>query len=391
MTDKIVIGLTGNIATGKSIVLRMLQELGATVIDADKLVHLLMRQATPVYQAIVKEFGPQVLEKNGQISRARLGTIVFSDPTRLARLEAITHPPVRKVILRRIEESPTPVVAIEAIKLFESGLSEYCQSNWVIVAKPELQLKRLVERRRMSPELAKQRIRAQGAQHKKAAKADIVIDNSGSLVKTWSIVKQHYLKLTASLSAGVEPVAETEASVAPATTRAAVATDISPEEITIRRAKRIDLGAMAELLSKGTAGALMPDLSEMMEALFSRAYMIATFGDQTLGMIGWQTENLVAGIQDFYVLNDDFWSNVGLQMLQRVHEEINDLSCEVALVFVLDQAGRKPIEFLESQGYEVSKSEKLIPDWKDAAVEWQPDRSVLLVKKIREQRIMVPM
>jgi hypothetical protein len=135
----------------------------------------------------------------------------------------------------------------------------------------------------------------------------------------------------------------------------------------------------------------MPDLSEMMEALFSRAYMIATFGDQTLGMIGWQTENLVAGIQDFYVLNDDFWSNVGLQMLQRVHEEINDLSCEVALVFVLDQAGRKPIEFLESQGYEVSKSEKLIPDWKDAAVEWQPDRSVLLVKKIREQRIMVPM
>ena len=68
MTDKIVIGLTGNIATGKSIVLRMLQELGATVIDADKLVHLSMRQATPVYQAILKEFGPKVLEKNGQIS-----------------------------------------------------------------------------------------------------------------------------------------------------------------------------------------------------------------------------------------------------------------------------------------------------------------------------------
>jgi N-acetylglutamate synthase-like GNAT family acetyltransferase len=193
------------------------------------------------------------------------------------------------------------------------------------------------------------------------------------------------------LTAAVEPVAETEVSAAPSTARAAVATDISPEEITIRRAKRVDLGVMAELMSKGTAGAVMPDISEMMESLFSRAYMIATFGDQTLGMIGWQTENLVAGIQDFYVLNDEFWPNVGLQMLQRVHEEINDLSCEVALVFVLDQAGQKPIEFLERQGYEVSKSESLIPDWKDAAVEWQPDRSVLLIKKMREQRIMVPM
>ena len=369
----------------------MLQELNATVIDADKLVHLLMRQGSPVYQAIVEEFGPKILEQNGQISRARLGTIVFSDPKKLARLEQITHPPVRKVILKRISEAPTPVVAIEAIKLFDSGLSEHCDSNWVVVARPELQLKRLVERRRMSPGLAKQRIRAQGSQQKKAAKADVVIDNSDSLVKTWNTVKRHYLKVIEASAAVVEPVAEVEPAAAPPKDRAAVSAEIKLEEITIRRAKRADLDSMAELLTTGTRGAFQPNISEMMEALFSRAYMIAIYDAQMIGMIGWQTENLVAGLQDFYVRNDDLWSNVGQEMLERVHEEINNLSCEVALFFVVDQAGRKPVEFLEGQGYEVAKSESLIPDWKEAAVEWQPDNSVLLVKKMREQRIMVPM
>ena len=78
-------------------------------------------------------------------------------------------------------------------------------------------------------------------------------------------------------------------------------------------------------------------------------------------------------------------------MLEKVHEEINSLSCEVALVFILKQAGSEPIEFLQNQGYEVSESDSLIPDWKEAAVEWQPENSTLLFKKMREQRIMVPM
>jgi hypothetical protein len=78
-------------------------------------------------------------------------------------------------------------------------------------------------------------------------------------------------------------------------------------------------------------------------------------------------------------------------MLGKVHDEVNSLSCEVSLVFVPNQAGPKPIEFLESQGYEKSESKNLIPDWREAAVEWQPENSVLLFKKLREQRIMVPM
>lgn len=394
MSEKIIIGLTGNIATGKSIVLRMLQELGATVIDADKLVHALMRQGTPVYQAIIDEFGSHILDESGEINRARLGQAVFSNPNSLAALEAITHPPVRQVILMRIDEAPTAVVAIEAIKLFESGLSELCNSNWVVVAPPDSQLKRLVERRKMKPDHAKQRIKAQSSQQEKAKKADIVIDNSGALAKTWTIVKKHYTSLTETLSVAPEPTpveAEPAPASVPTSTSPAPVTVVDVGEISIQRAKRNHLPDMAELISVGTQGAIAPDISDMMESLFSRAYIVAMIGDQVVGMIGWQAENLVAGLQDFYILRDDLWPVVGQKMLEKVHEEVDNLSCEVALVFVLNQAGTKPVEFLESQGYEVSESKSLIPDWQQAAVEWQPEDSILLYKKIREQRIMVPM
>lgn len=388
MSDKIVIGLTGNIATGKSIVLRMLQELGATVIDADKLVHKLMKKGTPVYQAIIDEFGKFIVDEKGEISRPKLAKIVFSDPDGLSKLEAITHPAVRQVILKRIADAQTQVVVVEAIKLFESGLSEQCHSNWVVVAPPELQLKRLVERRKMSAEHAKQRIKAQSSQQEKAAKADVVIDNSGALAKTWAIVKKQYTKLVQpqAEAAPAEAAAEKETAAAPVNSA-----KINADAITIRRAKREDLGAMAELLAAGTNGALDPDLSEMMEALFSRAYMVAVADDHLVGLIGWQTENLVAGLQDFYVLRPEMWPSVGQQLLEKVHQEIDSLSCEVALMFVLKLAGSKPIEFLQSQGYEISEQDNLIPDWKEAAAEWQPAESVLLFKKIREQRIMVPM
>ena len=108
-------------------------------------------------------------------------------------------------------------------------------------------------------------------------------------------------------------------------------------------------------------------------------------------MVGWQTENLVAGLQDFYMIKESLWSTVAEKMLSKVEEEVDSLSCEVALVFVLNQAGQKPIEFLESQSYERAESSTLIPDWREAAVEWQPESSTLLYKKLREQRIMVPM
>ncbi len=181
---KYLIGLTGNIATGKSTVAQMLEDLGATVIDADALVHDLQRQGTPVYRDIVAAFGPGILDRSGEIDRKALGAIVFADPVQLRTLESIVHPAVLIESLHRIAEAPTPVVVYEAIKLIEAGRTEMCDALWVVTARAEVQLRRLMRDRHMSEADARQRIEAQPPQSEKIKQATVVIDNSRSLEET---------------------------------------------------------------------------------------------------------------------------------------------------------------------------------------------------------------
>jgi dephospho-CoA kinase len=183
-----IIGLTGNIATGKSTVAKMLEELGATVIDADALVHELQRQGTPVYDDIVAAFGPGILDRAGEIDRGALGAIVFADPAQLRRLESIVHPAVLSESARRLLAAATPVVVYEAIKLIEAGRAEMCDALWVVTARPDVQLQRLMRDRRLSEAEARQRIVAQPPQSEKIRRATVIIDNSGSLEETWQQV-----------------------------------------------------------------------------------------------------------------------------------------------------------------------------------------------------------
>ena len=189
MSRKLLIGLTGNIATGKSTVARMLADLGATVIDADGVAHEVMRAGTSVHAAVVEAFGPQIVGPDGEIDRAQLGAIVFADPEALARLEQIVHPAVTEEVACRIAEAPTPVVVVEAIKLIEAGMAEACDSLWVTTCPPELQVERLMADRGLSREAAELRVRAQPPQEEKVARADVVIDTSGTLDQTRAQVK----------------------------------------------------------------------------------------------------------------------------------------------------------------------------------------------------------
>jgi dephospho-CoA kinase len=189
---KYLIGLTGNIATGKSSVARMLVDLGAELIDADALVHELQRKGRPAYDAIVAEFGPGILRPDGEIDRRALGAIVFADPARLRALEAIMHPAVLLESQRRLEKTDADVVVYEAIKLIEAGRHTLCDAVWVVVAPRETQIERLMRDRGMSQSEARQRIDAQPPQTEKLKYATVVIDNSGSLEETFAQVRQAY-------------------------------------------------------------------------------------------------------------------------------------------------------------------------------------------------------
>jgi len=180
-----VIGLTGNIATGKSSVAAMLGSLGACVIDADKLAHWVMRAGTEANRLIVERFGPQVRREDGEIDRPVLAEIVFSDDKALQDLERIVHPLVVEETLQRLKTCRRPVAVVEAVKLFEAQMHLYCDAVWVVTCTREQQIERLVRTRHLSVEQAALRIAAQPPVQAKLAQAHVVIDNSRELEETW--------------------------------------------------------------------------------------------------------------------------------------------------------------------------------------------------------------
>ncbi|MBA3534803.1 MAG: dephospho-CoA kinase [Ardenticatenales bacterium] len=181
-----LIGLTGNIASGKSSVARLLIERGAVHLDADALVHELYRPGTEVTSAIAAQFGEQVLAPDGSVERRALGEIVFSDAAALRALEGIVHPHTGRIIAERMEASatqpdPPPAMVIEAVKLIESGRHSMMDQVWFVVARPEVQGQRLMENRGWSEAEAQARLEAQAPIKERLHLADVIIENSGSL------------------------------------------------------------------------------------------------------------------------------------------------------------------------------------------------------------------
>lgn len=190
-----VLGVTGNIASGKSIVTAELERLGATVFDADTIYHELIAPGQPLLGRIRARFGDGVINPDGSLNRAALGAIVFADPAELAALDAITHPAVMAETDRRVAAATTPVAVIDAVKLIESGHADHCDQVWLVIARPDQQVTRLSKRNRLSKDEAMRRVAAQPPLETKRRRADVVIDNSGSIAQTQAQVRAHWADL----------------------------------------------------------------------------------------------------------------------------------------------------------------------------------------------------
>jgi dephospho-CoA kinase len=201
----LLVGLTGGIATGKSTVSAMFRARGAEVIDADQLARDVVEPQEPAWREIVEEFGCGVAQPDGRLDRRALGAIVFADPERRKRLEAITHPRIRERFLERLGELEargfSGLVVFDAAVIIESGNYRTMDRLVVVVTDPSTQQARLVGRDGGTSEDALRRIASQMPVAEKAKLADYVIDNSGDRATAEAQVRQVHAALLEDLAA----------------------------------------------------------------------------------------------------------------------------------------------------------------------------------------------
>lgn len=370
---KYVIGLTGNIATGKSVVRRMLEHLGAYSIDADALSHRAITRGAPGYQPVIDAFGKWILDAGGEIDRTKLGKLVFTDPEALKQLENIVHPLVRQALDLIIKRAAQRVIVIEAIKLLEGNLAATCDSIWVTTTTEEFQLKRLMEKRNMSRTDALQRIHAQGKPEQKTAMANVIIENSGSFGDTWNQVAAAWKKIS--------PASDT----IPVVLKKAAAGELSVE-----RGRPRDSAQIASLINRLSKGAQQNNPDDIMALFGEKAFLLLKSNDQIMGLIGWQVENLVSRATDVYIDPSVAQEDALRILVTEVENASSDLQCEASLLFLPSQLAGKEDLWTEL-GYERRSPQALgAQAWQDAARESMPGNTVLFFKQLRQDRVLRP-
>lgn len=373
--DKFVIGLTGNIGTGKSVVRRMLEHLGAYGIDADALAQRTYARGAPGYQAVIKQFGHWIVAPDGEIDRGRLGRVVFSDPQALAILEEIVHPLVNQAIDFLIKRSVQPVIVVEAIKLLEAGLDKKCNSIWVAAAPKEVQLTRLTMQRRMKKAEAFQRIEAQPPQELKVAAAQVVINNVGSIEDTWRQViagcRQILPAEFIELSEQAEPTA-------------------AKGEFSIIRGHPGHSAEIAELFNRLEKPAHPFLAADIMEKFGEKAYLLLKVDGKLRAAVGWQVENLVSRATEMVIDPDLPSEKVIPALIQEMERASRVLQCEASLIFTSPKLVKQD-GLWQNLGYVRMLPETLkVRAWQDAARESMPEGTLMLFKKLREDRVLRP-
>ncbi|MDC2963849.1 dephospho-CoA kinase [Gammaproteobacteria bacterium] len=193
-----IICLTGGIASGKSTAARLLESLGAKIIDADKLGHKSYNKGTSVYDELVNTFGEKIIGvDNEEIDRKILGALVFNNKTKLKTLTDIVWPSIRLLAeteiesLKKVDKQAT--VVLEAAVLIEAGWETIGTETWVIEVDPEVAVERIMVRNKMSQSEARSRINSQLTNQERAAKADVIITNNGSTERFFQEVKKCWL------------------------------------------------------------------------------------------------------------------------------------------------------------------------------------------------------
>jgi dephospho-CoA kinase len=430
-----LIGLTGNLGSGKSTVRKMLEQLGARGIDADALAHVVIQRGSPTWRAIVDAFGVDVLQPSGWIDRRKLGTRVFADSAALQKLESFVYPAVGALTKELLHVAREPVVVIEAIKLVEAGMHLWCDALWVVTCSPVVQIERVMRARRMREEDARARLAAQGSLESKLRLAQVVIDNSGDENATRTQVEQAWKAMRPETArdkrewlfglpvvevqpvvpaappapptvmvplpeiepAPAAPVVETTEAPQPPPAPVAETVEIpAPPGITaetgleVRRSRRTDLDALGIALAKAENRAKPLSRAEAFKRFGERGYRIAIADGRIVALAAWEAENLVATVRGVWAESDLAAWRALPRLFALIEEEAHQLLCEVALILVPPSAPAFIAEQASEFGYQPTELNILHPVWRQVAQDRLQPGDQIWVKRLREELITKP-
>lgn len=371
--NKFVIGLTGNIATGKSVVRKMLEHLGAYGIDADALSHRAMLKGAPGYQPVIDTFGKWLLSPEEQVDREKLGGLVFGNPEALAALEGIIHPLVQQATDLLVRRARPQVIVIEAIKLLEGQLHTHCDTIWVADADEQTQIERLMRKRGLSQQEARQRVKMQTAQAQKRAAADVIIHNNQSFEKTWQQVSQAWQQHIASKTKPDEkPAAQ-------------------PRALAVKRAGPGEAAKIAAFITRVRGNERRLTRADIMADFGEKAFLLLQSGDEITGLVGWQVENLIARVDDFLIETEQTPLSEAIgALMTEVESASRELLCEALLLFLPPKIAQHT-QIWQSLEYKARTVKDLgVRAWQEAAMESMTPGSVLYFKQLRKDRVLRP-
>ncbi len=396
-----IIGLTGNIAAGKSTVCEILEQLGARVIDADQVAHAVLKRGTSAWRGVVEAFGYDILNYDGTVDRRKLGGVVFSDASKLKMLEKITHPAVGTELALMVREAlhardaDDQVLVVEAVKLYEAGMHEYMDALWVVTAPVEEQKRRLMQDRGMSEADANARLRAQPALDEKLKRAQVVIDNGGSIEETRVRVLRAFVAIDPTQGQDkmpllmrwlrLAPTSTTPATVPPPPLAAARETDApAATEWAVRRARPGDARMLADLITRIEGRAEPLARAEMLERQGKYGYWFVRAGEQTIALAAWQAENLAALVRELWVENIDDAPRAFPLLLQAIEAEANALTCEVVVILVPQRAAALAEIAATAAAYETTTLDDLHKLWRSVIEPLLQGDEMLYAKRLRE-------
>ena len=368
---KFVIGVTGNIATGKSVVRKLLEHLGAYTIDVDTLTKRALSKGAPVYPKVVKLFGTWVFDNDGQILRDRLLMLFFIDPNLKDQLDSIIEPLITKAIDILVRGAKQSVVVIESKRLVGVDLSAGCDSIWVVTSSKELQSLRLTKNRSLSENEARQRILADPPQGYKLRAADVVINNDGHLENTWEQVKEAWTKL----SKPKEPFLSSKI-------------PLKARDLIVRRGMPHDAADIARFITEATRGKRRMTHMDVMNTFGEKTYLLIETDSRLVGAAGWYMENLVSCLDEFYFEQGLALDQAVPALMKAVEILSQELLSEVIILiippYLVQYVGAWP-----GLGYRSVTIQGLgVRAWQEVAINTMHPGYLLWYKRLSEDRIL---